>query len=94
MRRALRTLADVSEGVFDRVNHQHGLLAHGRVAAALLPGVTAHGECLHEPIDGPGAPSWFGSVDGRLADFVATVEQVTSPADYPHAAAVDREVVV
>ncbi len=37
---------------------------------------------------------WIGADDCRLADFVATVEQVTSPADYPHAAAVDREVVV
>ncbi len=34
----------MSEGVFDRVNQQHGLFAHGRVPVALLLGVTTHGE--------------------------------------------------
>ncbi len=37
---------------------------------------------------------WFGPEDCRLDEFRAVVEQRTDPADYPHAAAVEQNVLV
>lgn len=38
--------------------------------------------------------TWYTSEDCRLADFRALVEQKTDPAGYPHAATVDRNVLI
>src|ERR1700712_2404736 len=38
--------------------------------------------------------TWFSTDDCRLPDFRAVVEQTTSLADYPHAAAVEQNVLI
>ncbi|WP_031506124.1 phytanoyl-CoA dioxygenase family protein [Streptomyces megasporus] len=41
-----------------------------------------------------GLPSWLTEDDCRLEDFLTVVETVTDPADYPYAAAVERNALV
>jgi ectoine hydroxylase-related dioxygenase (phytanoyl-CoA dioxygenase family) len=43
-------------------------------------------------VNSPPSPGWFTSADGRLEDFRPLVEQATRLDDYPHADAMERNV--